>query len=75
MPSASPSAALVLAGINTHACADDRDRCVRDLAVILPREAIGAYDKAHAAVSLRYMDGKIARVLPLHEVAASIADG
>jgi nicotinamidase-related amidase len=68
---------LVLAGINTHACirVTAIDAYQRDLAVILPREAIGSYDKEHAAVSLRYMEGKIARVLSLHEVAASIAAG
>jgi isochorismate hydrolase len=39
----------------------------RDLDVIIPREAVGSYDREHAAVSLRYMDGKIARVVPLAE--------
>jgi len=68
---------LVLAGINTHACVRTTaiDAYQRDFAVILPREAIGSSDREHAAVSLRYMEGKIARVLPVREVAARIAAG
>jgi nicotinamidase-related amidase len=68
---------LVLAGINTHACVRMAaiDAYQRDLAVIIPREAVGSYDAEHAAVSLRYMDGKIARVLPVAEVVARITAG
>jgi len=68
---------LVLSGLNTHACIRTTaiDAYQRDLAVILPREAIGSHDKEHAVVSLRYMDGKIARVLPAQEVAARVAAG
>jgi isochorismate hydrolase len=48
------------------------DAYQRDLDVIIPREAIGSYDKTHAAVSLRYMNGKIAHVVPAADVAARI---
>ena len=66
---------LELAGINTHACVRMTaiDANQRDLDVIIAREAVGSQDREHAAVSLRYMDGKIARVLPLAEAAARCA--
>ena len=58
--------------MNTHACVRTTaiDAYQRDLEVIIVREAVGSYDKEHAAVSLRYLDGKIARVLPLGEEVA-----
>ena len=65
---------LVLAGVNTHACVRMTaiDAYQRDLDVIIVREAVGSYDREHAAVSLRYMDGKIASVVPVAEVVARI---
>ena len=65
---------LVLAGINTHACVRMAaiDAYQRDLAVLIPREAVGSRDREHAAVSLRYMDGKIAEVLPVADVVARV---
>jgi nicotinamidase-related amidase len=65
---------LVLAGVNTHACVRMTaiDAYQRDLDVIIVREAVGSYDKEHAAVSLRYLDDKIARVLPVGEVVARL---
>jgi nicotinamidase-related amidase len=65
---------LVLAGVNTHACVRMTaiDAYQRDLAVIIGREAVGSYDREHAAVSLRYMDGKIAAVMPVADVMACI---
>jgi nicotinamidase-related amidase len=65
---------LVLAGVNTHACVRMAaiDAYQRDLAVIIAREAVGSRDREHAAVSLRYMDGKIASVMPVADVAARV---
>jgi nicotinamidase-related amidase len=65
---------LVLAGVNTHACVRMTaiDAYQRDLAVVIAREAVGSYDAEHAAVSLRYMDGKIAAVLPVAEIVARL---
>jgi nicotinamidase-related amidase len=65
---------LVLAGINTHACIRMAaiDAYQRDLAVIIPREAVGSQDREHAAVSLRYMDGKIAEVVPVAKVVSRL---
>jgi nicotinamidase-related amidase len=66
---------LVLAGINTHACVRMTaiDAYQRDLDVIIPREAVGSYDREHGNVSLRYMDGKIASVVSLATVMSCIA--
>lgn len=66
---------LVLAGVNTHACVRMTaiDAYQRDLEVIIPREAVGSYDREHAAVSLRYMDGRIARVVPVADGLRAIS--
>jgi nicotinamidase-related amidase len=65
---------LVLVGVNTHACVRMTaiDAYQRDLDVIIAREAVGSYDREHAAVSLRYMDGKIASVMPVAELVARL---
>ncbi len=65
---------LVLAGINTHARVRMTaiDAYQRDLAVIIAREALGSHDREHAAVSLRYMDGKIASVMPVAALVSHI---
>ena len=67
---------VVLAGINTHACVRTTaiDAYQRDLDVIIPREAVGSYDRHHEAVSLRYMDGKIASVVSIAAVASRIRE-
>jgi nicotinamidase-related amidase len=66
--------ALVIAGINTHACVRTAaiDAYQRDMRVILASEAIDSYDEEHARVSLRYMNGKIARVLGNAAIKAEI---
>jgi isochorismate hydrolase len=65
---------LVIAGINTHACVRMAaiDAYQRDMRVILASEAIDSYDEDHARVSLRYMNGKIARVLGNAAIKAEI---
>jgi isochorismate hydrolase len=67
---------LVLAGVNTHACvrATAIDAYQRDLNVIIPREAVGSYDREHGAMSLHYMEGKIASVVPLAALISRIID-
>jgi maleamate amidohydrolase len=66
---------LVLAGVNTHACVRMAaiDAYQRDLGVIIPREAVGSYDREHASMSLRYMERAIAQVMPLAEVVSYLA--
>ena len=56
---------LVLTGVNTHACIRTAaiDAYQRDLNVILAAECMSSYDEEHAAISMRYMDGKIARAM------------
>jgi nicotinamidase-related amidase len=58
---------LVLAGVNTHACVRITaiDAYQRDLDVIIAHEAVGSYDRDHEAMSLRYMNGKIASVVSI----------
>jgi maleamate amidohydrolase len=65
---------LVLAGVNTHACVRMTaiDAYQRDLDVIIPREAVGSYDQEHAAVSLRYMDDKIASVVSVGQCLSRV---
>lgn len=65
---------VVLAGINTHACVRTTaiDAYQRDLKVIIPKQAVGSYDRSHEEISLRYMDGKVASVVSLNELVERI---
>lgn len=60
---------LVVVGVNTHACVRMTaiDAYQLDYDVAIARECVGSYDQAHHDVSLRYMDGRIARVVSLNE--------
>jgi nicotinamidase-related amidase len=59
---------LVLAGINTHAC-------VRTTAiVILAADCVGSHDEEHHRVTMKYLDGKIARVLSNEQLLAMLAE-
>lgn len=60
----SPSS-LVLAGINTHACVRMTaiDAYQRDFDVIIAADCVGSYDAEHHRVTMRYLDGGIARLL------------
>jgi maleamate amidohydrolase len=66
---------VVLAGINTHACVRMTaiDAYQRDLEVIIPKEAVASYDRSHEDISLRYMDGKIASVVSITELASRMS--
>ncbi len=66
--------ALILAGINTHACIRMAaiDAYQRDWHVVLAADCIGSYDQEHHEVSLRYMRGKIAEVMTNAEIAATL---
>jgi maleamate amidohydrolase len=65
---------VVLAGVNTHACVRTTaiDAYQRDLDVIIPQEAVGSYDRDHASMSLRYMDGAIAQVMLLADAVSCL---
>ena len=61
---------VILAGVNTHACVRTTaiDAYQRDIEVIIPQECVASYDSDHHDISLRYMGGKIAEVVPLAEI-------
>lgn len=58
-------ATLVVAGINTHACVRSTviDAYQRDHDVILASDCVGSYDAEHHDVTVRYLDGRMARVM------------
>jgi nicotinamidase-related amidase len=66
--------ALILAGINTHACIRMTaiDAYQRDIPVILAADCIDSYDREHHDISLRYMKDKIGAVLTNAEIAARL---
>jgi nicotinamidase-related amidase len=66
--------ALILAGINTHACIRTTaiDAYQRDCQVILAADCIDSYDREHHEISLRYMKDKIAAVLTNAQIAAAL---
>ena len=49
------------------------DAYQRDLEVILATDCLAGYDEEHARISLRYMDGKIARAMSNSEIEAHLA--
>jgi nicotinamidase-related amidase len=68
---------IILAGVNTHACirAAAMDAYQRDFEVMIVRECVASKDAHHHDVTLDYLDGGVARVLPLQEVKARILAG
>ena len=56
--------ALVIGGINTHACIRTTviDAYQRDYDVTLASECIGSYDAEHHDITVRYLDGQIAQL-------------
>jgi nicotinamidase-related amidase len=68
------SDALILAGINTHACIRTTaiDAYQRDWNVILASDCIDSYDREHHDISLRYMKNKLASVMSNAEIGAAL---
>jgi nicotinamidase-related amidase len=66
--------ALILAGINTHACIRTTaiDAYQRDWPVILAVDCIDSYDQEHHEISLRYMKDKIAAVMTNAEIRTAL---
>ncbi|MGA3045278.1 MAG: cysteine hydrolase [Terracidiphilus sp.] len=66
--------AIILAGINTHACirATAIDAYQRDWPVVLALDCIDSYDREHHDVSLRYMKDKIASVMRNQEISSAL---
>lgn len=67
--------ALVVAGINTHACVRTTviDAYQRDYEVVVAAECIASYDEAHHEMTKHYLDGAIARLLPNREIIKMLA--
>jgi len=67
--------ALILAGINTHACIRTTaiDAYQRDWPVVLAADCIDSYDREHHEVSIRYMKGKIAALMSNAEIRNELA--
>ena len=65
---------LVIAGVNTHACVRMTaiDAYQRDYDVIVAADCVASSNREHHDVTLRYLDGNIARVLPAADVIAAI---
>jgi nicotinamidase-related amidase len=63
---------LIVCGINTHACIRTTviDAYQRDYRVIVATDAIGSTDTEHHDVTVRYLDGKMARFLSNAEIFA-----
>ncbi len=61
---------IILAGVNTHACVRMAaiDAYQRDLEVVIAKECVASYDQQHHDMSLKYLDGGIARVELLQDL-------
>jgi nicotinamidase-related amidase len=61
---------LIVAGINTHACIRTTvvDAYQRDYDVVLAADAIASYDAEHHAITMKYLDGKLARLASNAEI-------
>jgi nicotinamidase-related amidase len=67
--------AIILAGINTHACIRTTaiDAYQRDWPVILAKDCIDSYDPEHHEISLRYMTDKIAAAMSNEEIRSALS--
>ena len=65
----------VVAGINTHACVCTTvvDAYQRDYEVVVAVECVASYDEEHHEMTMRYLDGAIARLLPNREIIEMLA--
>lgn len=66
--------AIILAGINTHACIRTTaiDAYQRDWPVVLASDCIDSYDHEHHEISLRYMQNKIAVLFTNQEIESAL---
>jgi len=66
--------AIILAGINTHACIRTTaiDAYQRDWPVILAADCVDSYDQEHHEISLRYMEDKIAALMSNEEIRSGL---
>lgn len=68
---------IVICGVNTHACVRMAaiDAYQRDYRVVIATDCTASYDAEHGAISLRYMEGKIARSMSNQQIAAKLRQG
>jgi nicotinamidase-related amidase len=68
--------ALILAGINTHACVRMTaiDAYQRDWEVILAADCVGSHDREHHDISLKYMKDKITSVMTNEEIRSVLLE-
>lgn len=61
---------LIVAGVHTHACvrAAVLDAYANGFEVLVPTDAVGSYDPAHAEMSLEWLNGRAAECLPAAEL-------
>jgi nicotinamidase-related amidase len=66
--------AVILAGINTHACIRMTaiDAYQRDWPVVLAADCIDSHDKEHHVISMRYMKDKIATLMTNEQVCSAL---
>ena len=66
--------ALVIAGINTHACIRMAaiDAYQRDYEVVIASDCVDSYDQEHARITLEYLADKIALLRTNEEIAARL---
>ena len=66
--------AIILAGINTHACIRTTaiDAYQRDWNVVLASDCIDSYDREHHEMSIKYIRDKIASVLTNGEIRSRL---
>jgi isochorismate hydrolase len=67
--------ALILAGINTHACVRVTaiDGYQRDWEIVVAEECVDSYDREHHDISMKYMKDKIATVMSNQEIRLALA--
>ena len=66
--------AIILAGINTHACIRTTaiDAYQRDWPVILAADCVDSYDQEHHEISLRYMEDRIAALMSNEKIRSGL---
>jgi isochorismate hydrolase len=65
--------AVVLAGINTHACRTTAiDAYQRDWPVVLAQDCIDSYDRQHHEIIVKYLKDKLALVLTNAELRSAL---
>jgi acyl-CoA reductase-like NAD-dependent aldehyde dehydrogenase/nicotinamidase-related amidase len=68
---------LILAGIHLHGCvrATALDAYARRFDVWIADDAVGSYDRLHAASTRRYLEGRAARFLPVAGILGRLSNG